>query len=165
METFVVVCEPRPPRPTPPTGGGGLTTRRPLWHGPHQRALNPLNPQPPPSWGPKCSVVYIALKMPWYDGYCTERTMRYGTVLYVAVVFLCAIPLRWGIAGIFLLLDCKDNRQSTHIVCPLGLGIRTRCVTPWVGGMDSKSTNLDKTATVSVQYMPFELLEAAQVLH
>ena len=37
-------------------------------------------------------VVYIALKMMWYDGYRTERTMRYGTILYGAVVLLCAMP-------------------------------------------------------------------------
>ena len=40
-------------------------------------------------------------------------------VLYVVVVFLYAIPLRWGIVIILLLLDYKDNRQSTHIVWPL----------------------------------------------
>ena len=63
------------------------------------------------------SVVCIALKIPWYGGYRTEQTMRCGTVLYVAVVLLCAIPLRWGIA-VILLLECKDNRQST-VVWPL----------------------------------------------
>ena len=44
------------------------------------------------------SVMYIALKIPWYGNYCTERTMRYGTILYVVVVSVCVIPLRWGIA-------------------------------------------------------------------
>ena len=49
-------------------------------------------------------------------------------LLLCCVVLLCAMPLRWGIAVILLLLDCKDNGQSTHIVWPLGLGIWTRCV-------------------------------------
>ena len=61
-------------------------------------------------------VVCIALNIPWYDGYHTKRTIRYGAVLHIAFVLLCAIPLRWGIAVIFLLLDCKDNRQFTHVV-------------------------------------------------
>ena len=44
------------------------------------------------------SVVYITYsRSRGYDGHRTERIMRYGTVLYVAVVLLCAILWRRGI--------------------------------------------------------------------
>ena len=55
--------------------------------------------------------------------------MRYGTVLHIVVVLLCAIPLQWGIV-VILLLDYKDKEQSTRAVWPLRLGIRTMCVAP-----------------------------------
>ena len=62
--------------------------------------------------------------------------MTYGTILYGVVVLFYATPQRWGIVALLLVLDCKDNRHSTRFVWPLGLGIRTLCVAPWVGEMD-----------------------------
>ena len=62
--------------------------------------------------------------------------MSCGTELYVALVFSCAISLRWGIVVLLLLIEYKEKKQSTRVVWPLGLAIRTRCVAPWVRDLD-----------------------------
>ena len=84
----------------------------------------------------------IALKILWVRrlSYRTTNEVQYGIVCWCCVV-VCN-PFVSGIIVILLLLDCKDNEQSTRVVWPLGLGLRTWCVAPWVGNMDPQSMHL-----------------------